>query len=489
MRYRAELTDERWSSTKFEEETYTNHIKWEEEDLEGKASIKVIQKVEMLNKTAQQIKEKNDSRVKYTLTINQAAKDLVPGSTTIKLTDVLTVHHENVQASLDLASVHLYNTDTGMEVSKDEYGFTPPVVVLTPAGYRTYTTTFTLPDATPLRLEYEYVTDATGEISLSNEADLSGKYTTDKNTTLEKVDATSTVHQASLTIHKVDKRNYLKSLTGATFKLERFDQRTHSSKWVPVAETDYEVDENGTLTFYYSDAYDQVLWKNTLYRLTEIKAPDGYSKSPKPYYFIYGDSGASPDNVYSDAVGFLYSAADVPPMSDVLFYTSDQPNHLFVPNTANSLTIIKHWKDKDNNSLKAEDVNMSTVDVQLYCYQTGTSKDNATLYQTIQLTKDTGWTTVVKIDAEHSEGYTFFIKETNVNTSRYTVTYGQPAGVEVGNTLTLTNTDNGYIGYELPSTGGTGTLPYTAVGGTMMLTALAYSFIHRKRRREGRADD
>lgn len=43
--------------------------------------------------------------------------------------------------------------------------------------------------------------------------------------------------------------------------------------------------------------------------------------------------------------------------------------------------------------------------------------------------------------------------------------------------------------YELPSTGGSGTLPYTAVGGTMMLSALAYSFIHRKRRREGRADD
>ena len=44
-------------------------------------------------------------------------------------------------------------------------------------------------------------------------------------------------------------------------------------------------------------------------------------------------------------------------------------------------------------------------------------------------------------------------------------------------------------GYVLPSTGGTGTLPFTAVGGTMMLTALAYSFIHHKRRREGRADD
>ena len=51
------------------------------------------------------------------------------------------------------------------------------------------------------------------------------------------------------------------------------------------------------------------------------------------------------------------------------------------------------------------------------------------------------------------------------------------------------NTPNDNSDYVLPSTGGTGTLPYTAVGGTMMLTALAYSIIHRKRRHEGRADD
>lgn len=54
---------------------------------------------------------------------------------------------------------------------------------------------------------------------------------------------------------------------------------------------------------------------------------------------------------------------------------------------------------------------------------------------------------------------------------------------------TLTNKETESSGYVLPSTGGTGTLPFTAVGGTMMLTALAYSFIHHKRRREGRADD
>lgn len=56
-------------------------------------------------------------------------------------------------------------------------------------------------------------------------------------------------------------------------------------------------------------------------------------------------------------------------------------------------------------------------------------------------------------------------------------------------TILVTNKEKENTGYELPSTGGTGTLPYTAVGGTMMLSALAYSFIHRKRRHEGRADD
>ena len=52
----------------------------------------------------------------------------------------------------------------------------------------------------------------------------------------------------------------------------------------------------------------------------------------------------------------------------------------------------------------------------------------------------------------------------------------------------ITNMSKDGSSYELPSTGGAGTTLYTAVGGTMMLAALVYSFIHHKRRREGRAD-
>lgn len=104
-------------------------------------------------------------------------------------------------------------------------------------------------------------------------------------------------------------------------------------------------------------------------------------------------------------------------------------------------------------------------------------------------------------ELETGEGITYSITEETVTgyKTTYTVTVDGTAKTDTsataipidttkGTLVTITNTED-IPGYELPSTGGTGTLPYTAVGGTMMLTALAYSFIHRKRRREGRADD
>ena len=104
-------------------------------------------------------------------------------------------------------------------------------------------------------------------------------------------------------------------------------------------------------------------------------------------------------------------------------------------------------------------------------------------------------------DLETGDGITYSITEETVTgyKTTYTVTVDGtektdtsataiPIDPNKGTLVTITNAEE-TPGYELPSTGGTGTLPYTAVGGTMMLSALAYSFIHRKRRREGRADD
>lgn len=487
--YQAELTDPRWSNVKFDEFLYTNKIKWKEENKQDKVDVKVTQKVDVLKKEALQIKNKNDSRVKYTLTINPAAKDLDPTSTTVTLTDILTVQHASVQASLDIFSVKLYNADTKQEISKVEYGYTRPVLGTDSSGCPTYTTTFTLPDSTPLVLEYEYVTNATANINLSNEAKISGGSASIKDFELEKVGASSMVHQAKLTVYKVDKRNYSNALTGATFALDRFNSGTGG--WDSV-QHEAGVDANGTLTFYF--ATTDGLQENTLYRLTETKAPAGYSKASAPYYFIYQASGYDEAAAYNAAVDSYASnsAAGVPESNTVLFCANGKASELFVPNTANSLTIIKHWRDKDNNTLTAAQAKLDEVTVDLYCYKTSEGKDTATLYphqNTVTLEKSKDWTATVPIADEYLNDYTFYIKEKDGNSSRFTVVYDQPEGVTVGNTLTFTNTETDNADYELPSTGGAGTLPYTAVGGTMMLSALAYSFIHRKRRHEGRADD
>ena len=487
--YQAELTDPRWSNVKFDEFLYTNKIKWKEENKQDKVDVKVTQKVDVLKKEALQIKNKNDSRVKYTLTINPAAKDLDPTSTTVTLTDILTVQHASVQASLDIFSVKLYNADTKQEISKVEYGYTRPVLGTDSSGCPTYTTTFTLPDSTPLVLEYEYVTNATANINLSNEAKISGGSASIKDFELEKVGASSMVHQAKLTVYKVDKRNYSNALTGAAFALDRFNSGTGG--WDSV-QHEAGVDANGTLTFYFAQA--DGLKENTLYRLTETKAPAGYSKASAPYYFIYQASGYDEAAAYNAAVDSYASnsAAGVPESNTVLFCANGKASELFVPNTANSLTIIKHWRDKDNNTLTAAQAKLDEVEVYLYCYKTSEGKDTATLYphqNTVTLEKSKDWTATVPIADEYLNDYTFYIKEKDGNSSRFTVVYDQPEGVTVGNTLTFTNTETDNADYELPSTGGSGTLPYTAVGGTMMLSALAYSFIHRKRRHEGRADD
>ena len=498
LRYRVKMTDERWQSLKFNHNTYTNTVHWKEQNKDASVSIPMKREVAPIDKVGVQVDKKR--QVKYTVTINPAAANLNAAGTTITLTDVLHVKSSGVHATLDLSSVKLTNTDTGEEVPKADYRFIPPELEYQ-KGEPYYTTVFTLPDQTPLKLEYVYETDATAAVDLKNTATITGYEGVDSNVEQTKVDGGSTAYQESVTIHKVDKRNNLYGLAGAAFSLEYFDRSSNSWKASNDSKTSYDVDGSGNLTFYFSSTTGTAdLKQNTLYRIIEVKVPTGYSAETdatyggnKRYYFIYQGTDFNQQDAYYSAVGNNGEGAPenaVPPKSEVNFYTSGQSNDLFVPNTANSLTISKNWKDKDGNFLRADQVKMDTVDVQLYCYKQDADRSTAEKYgEVFQLTKKGNWTTTVDIDKDHREGYLFFIKELNVNESRFKVAYNQPKGVQVGETLTFTNTDTGFSDYELPSTGGTGTLPYTAVGGTMMLTALAYSFIHRKRRHEGRADD
>lgn len=140
-----------------------------------------------------------------------------------------------------------------------------------------------------------------------------------------------------------------------------------------------------------------------------------------------------------------------------------------------------------------------------YCFDhqeggTISNKPVVTTVGTVTLNALNKWTHTWD-ELETGEGITYSITEETVTgyKTTYTVTVDGtektdtsataiPIDPAKGTLVTITNTED-TPGYELPSTGGTGTLPYTAVGGTMMLSALAYTIIHRKRRHEGRADD
>ena len=179
----------------------------------------------------------------------------------------------------------------------------------------------------------------------------------------------------------------------------------------------------------------------------------------------------------------------VPEFENVIVYQYGTAHDLYIKNDRNELTIQKFWINKNGQSMNPTDE--TSVTVKLYKYKAdgtdGSSRANGIHVEDIKLTSTNNWMATYK---DLDDGYLYYIVEDSTG-NKYEVTYSDSntTGVEDGGLLTLTNKEKEDSGYELPSTGGTGTLPYTAVGGTMMLTALAYSIIHRKRRHEGRADD
>ena len=116
----------------------------------------------------------------------------------------------------------------------------------------------------------------------------------------------------------------------------------------------------------------------------------------------------------------------------------------------------------------------------------------------VTLNSKNGWSARFE-NLEIGDGITYTIKEMSVDgyTASYTLNnkaleagasfeLGQNNGS--GDTIVITNTAEKSDEYELPSTGGAGTTPYTAVGGAIALAALVCGLCQ-KRRRERRAQN
>ena len=501
IRYKVEVdTDlwKNWNGTEIEndskdERTYINAAKWG--DLDAKAEVTLKRKTENLKKDAEQLKDEYGNKIgsaAYTIKINPGAKDLIPDSDTVTLTDTLTVQ-QGFTAELDLDSVQLYDaadTTFSNPLSRDEYTFRYTSHV-DAASVNTYTMELTVPDQRALVLKYTYKTSAgiNQSVKLDNHALLGGKWEAKDGTTLQDIKGGGHVSQSKLVVHKVDSANQANGLKDAKFSLHWFNPAT--SQWETTAKQHFTSDNAGKFTIYVGDK-DLEAKADTLYKLVEEEAPDGYRKTSKTFYFIFPSEGETDTDAYAKALGGKTVDADgnaLPLQADssLMICIFNEQSDLYIPNERSQLIIRKFWTNQYNEATAPKE---TAVTVKLYKYAkdgTNGTRNNGIFVQTITLDNTNNWTFTYN---SVEEGYLYYIEEASTG-SKYEVTYSDSnkTGVENGGLLTLTNKEKDNTGYELPSTGGAGTLPYTAVGGTMMLSALAYSFIHRKRRREGRADD
>ena len=496
VRYAATVTDDKWENPKTVTETYTNTAKWG--DIEAKATITLNRELEYLTKSAkaEALNDKGKLVVHYSLNINPAGTDLLEGSNTVTLTDKLAVQAKNVTAHLDMDSVKLYDypyvKGTSQPLLTTSYGMVYERTTDSSTGYDTHTMTFTLDDSHGYVLKYDYVLDSNDEVKLSNEAVLAGIHHAEKKTTTKTLGASGSVSSSMFTLYKVDSLNSSTRLQGAKFNLSYYD----GTKYVDhEGQHEHTTDEKGEIVLYLGDNVKDdhsgdhfSIEPDKLYKLVETQAPDGYkmgTEAETTVYVIFAKTGESATDTWKATAkpdGLQQSD------SNVVIVTGGQQKNYDVKNTRTWLTIQKFWQDKDGKAISGDKAPESEVTVHLRRYsKTGGSKEHPdpNFDKPIILSKENKWTFVYK---DVNDDFFYYIEEASTG-GKYDVTYSDSntTGVEKGGLLTLTNKE--IVGYELPSTGGTGTLPYTAVGGTMMLSALAYSFIHRKRRHEGRADD
>lgn len=498
--------------------TYRNSAEWNGDKAETETTVK--RSYEKLYKTGTIVDEGTDAtgnklatkKINYSVVINPTGdKLLTTSNTTLTLTDTLSFEpSDKTSADLDLSSIHLYgvtlDTTTGNLVADhtNEIGHDRFTAIYDSPNH---TMTVTVPDELACVLEYTYQISypSSTEVTVKNHANLTGLVEKWVDTHVVNYDSSATVRFSKFDLNKVDSNDYLVTLPGATFELAKWNKTTktfdegRTLKTNTSGQINFSLQGSSATAEIITESSAQLLC-NTLYRIVETDAPTGYALSKSPIYLLWGAfSNTTRAEAFNAATGesYIHDASEYDKWLDcnnVTYLARGDISAVYVPNTANSITVAKHWLDTDGKTeLALDKVNSTytaTVKLRRKSYQYGSQKSDE-LVKTVTLDNSNNWSyswnnLPLTDPADSSITYKYYVKETACSgTFKYDL---NNTGI-TGGTILLYNQVPEDANYELPSTGGSGTLPYTAVGGTMMLSALAYSFIHRKRRREGRADD
>lgn len=463
--------------------------------------------------------QESPARYPFKIDINPLGEDLVQGSEELTLVD-------EMGANLVLAQ-NATNTGSSLEVKDTETGENIDgwnLAVTTNDSGNQVLTLSKLPDQRKITVTYETAVNASpGQtLTISNHAYWSG-FATTGGSTVEDTDYSYTAggtagtdQKANLLLTKEDGANVNQKLSGAVFKLEELTTLkdnengiSYDAKSIVTTVSDITTGEDGTAS--YGLGTNENLKYNTVYRLTETKAPNGYVLDSTPYLFAVakGEKDSAGQIVYptfQTGVHVEYNKAR---------YEYTAYNHKY------KLSVEKRFKDKNgepisllpqgtytfglykqptSNGEEAQPVHILSMTIsggqamykiddnpvnspeftELDAFDTENQNKPIT-YAVYEL--DSGGKPVqngqIFLPSEGKEAIGFCVNYTVGEQNKNTVTFDENTSeicITVTNQITSCE--------QLPATGGPGTYIYTLGGVSIIAFALMAGFILRRKKQK-----
>ena len=444
------------------EKTFTNEVELQTADGQkmNNATSSATLKGQNLEKSMTSNQPANE-KVKFTIKANPLGQKIpVSEGATLKLIDKL-----SNSLLLDTKSIKAIDKD-GAEVD------------IKSALKDNNTLEIEIPNDKAITITYEATVNAPPwqKVDFSNEAYWEG-YTPSTGVKVEKKGYSYTAggtvsggNNIKLNILKRDENDLSKSLSGAEFTMvecERLEDGTIKQKdetfnWSGTT------DNNGNLSFGSGSATDHVMKYNTIYKVTETKAPTNYVNSNQEYYIMVPriESGETDYSTYVKAC-----------LSDNRIKVQYQGTYvLTVYNHKGEITIEKKFKNPGNHDMnpvtgtyrfglyEKKDGTGDPLQTIWIKYNEGSTKADSNKFINLDLNKTYY---VYELDDQNNP-----IKDSGVhviNRLEYITSYSTNNAVQNGATVTVTNQSRVK---QLPSTGSYGTLIYRISGAMLVLASL-----------------
>lgn len=441
-----------------ESQTFTNKVTLKKDDkiIDTAKSAETIQLTEKNKNIDKKQGQGNGQKIDFEINANQLGQTLPTNDgDKLKLVDEL---GENLH--LDTTSIKVFKNDT--EQLKD-----------CDTSYTNNTLEITVPNNVPIKITYTVTVNAKpgDPVKISNTAYWKG-YSKESGKTVG-YDYSYTVGGGIVALSKVnfkltkqDEYNLNKVLQGAEFNIEKCELDGNVITTSNIASVTTGVD--GTIA--------QYLDFDTLYKITETKAPEGYVLNSKPIYIL---------DVKDKDKSYVTNIENIIKDGKLFEYYQQQNVGIQVQNHKGEITVVK----KFINDAAGKSTNPVSGKYSFGLYDNAQGNGKPIQTQTITYSADETQEKSEKfINLELGKTYYVFelddkgnpivnsSQEVTINKLQYTVEYKNEKGESTndatnGQTVTVTNRSRTKI---LPSTGGYGSLLYRISGAMLALASLIY---------------